>query len=235
MNFENSYDKIAKEFSDDSEIGAITFSDDLKSFLSKNIKNISFSCHNGNKDTFLEYIPDEGQSIEQGYDFFYSRYLGDRLVFVPKNQERMSNIVDRRDSVLQLNIYGNEYGETKIIKEYINNNGAFSEDYDIDERKIVTEVYNINDASRLYHEFDKEFTYPFTNQAATILYRFSDELEPMLKIEARVRGKFFVIDAGDEHVVIPREDSMTLYSVYYDYMVSKGYYFADDKQKNIKR
>lgn len=233
MDFEKSYDMIAKGFSDDSEIGAITFSDDLKSFLSKNIKNISFSCHNGNKDTFLEYIPDEGQSIEQGYDF-YSRRLGEQLIFVPKNQERMSNIVDRRDSVLRLNIYGNEYGETKIIKEYINENGAFSENYDIDERKIVTIIYNINDASKQYHENDNR-DFCITNYLPTILYRFSYVLEPMLKIEARVRGKFFVIDAGDEHVVIPREDNMTLYSVYYDYMVSKGYYFADDKPKNIKR
>ena len=69
----------------------------------------------------------------------------------------------------------------------------------------------------------------------TTIFGIERVMEPKLQIEARVRGKFFVIDAGDEHDVIPREDNMTLYSVYYDYMVRKGYYFADDKPKNIKR
>ncbi len=234
MDFEKSYEEIVRGFSADSERDAITFSDDLKSFLSKNISNMSFSCYNKNGDLFLYYTPSDGQLNNQKYNYclYYSR---GSISFELKKKEKMSDIVNRRDFHMRFDISANEYGETRIIKGCVNENGEFREYYHIDERKILTKIYDINDASELYNKYDKELGPEYTYDMRTTIFGIERVMEPKLQIEARVRGKFFVIDAGDEHDVIPREDNMTLYSVYYDYMVRKGYYFADDKPKNIKR
>ena len=68
----------------------------------------------------------------------------------------MSDIVNRRDFHMRFDISANEYGETRIIKGCVNENGEFREYYNIDERKILTKIYDINDASELYNKYDKE-------------------------------------------------------------------------------
>ena len=225
MSFNDVYKKIVENYTKSTDI---MFSDELESFLSRNISNKIFSCNDPKYVSFADYTPVDIQPTEKKHELILEP-SDKSLNFFSEKRESMANIVDRRDSVLRFIISANKYGETKITKQYVDKNGAFSENYDIDNRTIVTKIYDINDASKKYHEYGDRYT----NTLATLTWQFDNTLEPISEIKAQIRGKYYVINSEGREILIPRENGTTLYSTYYNYMTYNGYFYEERNSKNI--
>ena len=224
MDFEETYDNIVNYLGESAEKAGITLSKDLKSFLQKNIGNLSFVYYRQRNDEYFEHVILKDSMNE------YSMYLQpaeECLVFISHKKENMSDIISTLDSTMSFRINGNEYGETNIEKKFFKNNELFEEIYDIDKGIIETSVYSIDDIFNKYKMPDQPFDKKMLN--FILLYNFNNNLNPITKVNAQIRGKYFVIDSGEEHLKIPRTENTTLYSVYHDYMVKKGYYDTDEQ------
>jgi len=224
MGFEKNYNKIRVCFGESADKAHIVFNDDLKVFLQKSIENLNFVSYTDRNEEYLEHII-LSDNVDE-YSLYYDPG-SEALNLIPIKEEKISDIVSRLDSTLKLRIYSNHYGQTTAEKEYFNANGAFKEIYDIDGRKIQTSVYKISDFAGA-----PEY---FTTNLSTLFYGRTHCFKPVSKVKAETRGMYYVIDSGEGELLIPREENTTLYSVYYDYMVEKGYYYANSKDNLIKQ
>ena len=221
--------------------------EELKEYFRLNIKDfygyenknvVDIVDPNGERENYItEYIEFDDRT-EKPYALF--KMVGNSR-YCPKTPIDIKEAIDSGEEVIGLDI-----NPGYLVKQFVNSKGAFFEWYDLKGRRnqnkfnsIRTEIYDFNE----YHDAIDNYNLGgerLTTKVITFVNCLMGNKTKYIVDIFQGTG-YFLIELTDVELgvcidvrVITQEEGMTLYSVYNDYMIEKGY-FTDKNNKVNKK